>query len=115
MDLGNITSKGLLEEQEDNEDEKLSYGRAREANHSDEKIQRAKRRKAEHVYESFVRPSIEDLGEEFSEEDVLEAVRPPYSQDEIDQALEYGIEEGDLEYLEDNGSYSSRSNTLRQV
>lgn len=104
MDVGKITSNGLLEEEED-EDEKLSYGRAREADHSDEKIQRAKRRKAEHVYESFVRPSIEDLGEEFSEEDVLEAVRPPYSQDEIDQALEYGIEEGELEYVEEDEFY----------
>lgn len=106
MDIGKITANGLLKEDNDEEEgQRLSYGAAHGLDPSEEKLRKARNRKAEHVYETFVRPLLEDLGEDFSEEEVHENIRPPYTEEEINRALEYGLEEGSLVYDEEVDLY----------
>jgi len=65
---------------------------------SDQEVEKALERKYSHVYSTFVEPVLE-TGEEFSVQELMNEIRPPYSEDEIQGALQYGVENKGLEYV----------------
>lgn len=71
----------------------------------DEDPEEARRRKSRHVYESFVRPALEnDSGRKiFQPNEVQEDIRPPYSYREVKDALEYASREAEgIEFIEED-------------
>lgn len=85
---------------EDEEDR--SYGAAVHVHVPEEEIEDRRQQKAKHVYKSFVKPVLRGLETEASLQDVKEEMRPPYSAEEIEKALEYGISDSSLE-MNDRG------------
>jgi hypothetical protein len=63
-------------------------------------------RRRKHVYENFVSDVLDELEEDFEVEDVQEAIRPPYNSEEISNALEYGVDKGDLVREDDTYNFS---------
>lgn len=92
----------VLEKDEEDEQEERSYSlTVRKA--SDRELEEAVERKQRHVYSTFVEPVLEQ-GEEKTVEEVMDEIRPPYSEEEIRGALEYGLENEGLEYVSEDGS-----------
>ncbi|MFB6115412.1 MAG: hypothetical protein ABEK04_03890 [Candidatus Nanohalobium sp.] len=100
MSLGKFNGRGILEEDEEDEEEHGVYTARLRSNFSQEDLEEARERKAEHVYETFVQPVLEEKEESFTAEDIRSELRPPYSEEEVKDALEYGVEEEGLEYVE---------------
>ena len=95
---GNILEK---DDEEDEQEERSHYLNIGDT--SDQELEDALERKQRHVYTTFVEPVLEDGGEKTVEE-VMEEIRPPYSEEEIRDALEYGVENEGLEYISEDGS-----------
>lgn len=92
----------ILEDDDEDEEEEKSYSfTVREP--SEEDVEEALESKFGHVYSTFVEPVLED-GEEMTVEEVADEIRPPYSEEEIRGALEYGVENEGLEYVSEEGS-----------
>mgnify|MGYP002761595689 CR=1 FL=1 len=89
---GNILEK----DDEDEQEERSHYLNIGDT--SDQELEDALDSKQIHVYTTFVEPVREDGGEKTVEE-LREEIRPPYSEEEIRDALEYCVENEGLESL----------------
>ncbi|MFB6174384.1 MAG: hypothetical protein ABEJ87_00215 [Candidatus Nanohalobium sp.] len=84
-----MASEKIFGDEEEEEDE-ISYRLRFSPETSDEEASRERKKRSEHIYETFVKPVLKQ-GEDFTPEDVIERIRPPYNEDEIEAALEYGV------------------------
>jgi hypothetical protein len=97
MGIQETAAPGLFEDEEEDESDYVINFRPETSN---EDAERERKEKAGHVYDTFVEPVLGELDDEFSPEDVRSEIRPPYSEREIKAALEYGVENEGLEYVE---------------
>jgi hypothetical protein len=104
MDLGDLTGSGIFEEEEE---ERRSYSIHFRPKASREDAARQRHKKARHVYQTFVEPVLEEIDETFTPEEVREEIRPPYSEKEIEAALEYAVDEEGLGYESGEELFSS--------